>query len=317
MEQDGNGQARRWCFTWNNPDCLLDYWFQQLSISYLVYQEEIGESGTYHLQGYVEFARATRLQTLKNKLGQSIHFEIARGTAADNRDYCTKAESRIGGPYESGQSIGQGKRTDIHSFYAAIKDGKTDQDLFETHTASMFRYVKVVPMVRELQYPPRDFKSEVIVIWGPPGTGKSSYCQANSPEAYWKSPDSEWWDGYNGQTDVVLDDFSGWIKYSSFLRILDRYPLKVQAKGTHINYCPKRIFITCNKRSDQWYKPSLDFTAIKRRIDKFIVMPELGTVHHLDNWDDFESFLPPKSLPRIRGPEVIGPGGYGLHMDDA
>ena len=48
---------------------------------------------------------------------------------------------------------------------------------------------------------------EVWVLWGPSGTGKSRFVAACWPDAFWKAPESKWWDGYSGQETVVLDDF--------------------------------------------------------------------------------------------------------------
>ena len=45
------------------------------------------------------------------------------------------------------------------------------------------------------------------MLWGPSGTGKSRFVAARWPDAFWKAPESKWWDGYSGQETVVLDDF--------------------------------------------------------------------------------------------------------------
>lgn len=39
---------------------------------------------------------------------------------------------------------------------------------------------------------------------GDPGVGKSRYVKAFRP---YIKPSSKWWDGYNGQSDVLIDDF--------------------------------------------------------------------------------------------------------------
>ncbi len=99
---------RNWCFTENNPEGLLDpgNW---PDCTYCVYQEEIGENGTYHLQGYVEFSVRHRLGGVKAATGMSTaHFEWRRGSAKQASDYCQKAESRVGGPYIFGAITGQG-----------------------------------------------------------------------------------------------------------------------------------------------------------------------------------------------------------------
>ena len=48
-------------------------------VKYLVYQHEIGENGTHHLQGFVRFVKKKRLTQLK-KLEKTIHWEQRRGT---------------------------------------------------------------------------------------------------------------------------------------------------------------------------------------------------------------------------------------------
>lgn len=66
--------------------------------------------------------------------------------------------------------------------------------------------------------------------------------------SYWISndPDLKWFDGYQGQTYAIIDDFRRQgIKFSWVLRLLDRYPLLVQVKGGYTRWIPKFIIITC------------------------------------------------------------------------
>lgn len=85
-------RGRRWCFTLNNPSGLqeenLRSSFEALSGTWII-GREIGESGTPHLQGYVEFANATRFSTLKSVDG-GIHWELAKGSRRSNIVYCSK-----------------------------------------------------------------------------------------------------------------------------------------------------------------------------------------------------------------------------------
>ena len=61
---------------------------------------------------------------------------------------------------------------------------------------------------------------------GPSGTGKSRWVAATWPDAFWKSPESKWWDGYSGQETVVLDDFKDYaMPLVELQRLLDWYPL--------------------------------------------------------------------------------------------
>lgn len=105
-------QGKYWCFTLNNPESDLGQWPE--TVKYAVYQGEIGESGNYHFQGYVEFYSNQRLSALK-ELVPGAHWEKRRGTAEQAREYAMKEESRVEGPWEFGvfTSSRQGARTDL------------------------------------------------------------------------------------------------------------------------------------------------------------------------------------------------------------
>lgn len=64
-----------------------------------------------------------------------------------------------------------------------------------------------------------------------------------------------WWDGYIGQKTVVLDDFRPWwCPFSFLLRILDRYPIRVQVKGGFVNFVPEKIIITTPLNIEDTFK---------------------------------------------------------------
>nr|WAE42321.1 MAG: replication associated protein [Cressdnaviricota sp.] len=84
-------RSRRWCYTLNNYtveefDTLTHTFSKE---KYSILGKEIGESGTPHLQGYVEFKNARTLNSLK-KINSRIHWEKAKGTKLDNIAYCSK-----------------------------------------------------------------------------------------------------------------------------------------------------------------------------------------------------------------------------------
>ncbi len=97
------------CFTLNNPEDMI--MFDAEAMVYLVYQEEIGDSGTYHLQGYCEFSNRVRLTTAKALLGgATVHLERRRGSQAQAIAYCKDADKRLANtePYEDGTPRTQG-----------------------------------------------------------------------------------------------------------------------------------------------------------------------------------------------------------------
>ena len=91
-------------------------------------------------------------------------------------------------------------------------------------------------------------------FWGSTGTGKSLAASTSAPDAYWKSANGKWWDGYEGQDDVIIDEYrADFCKFDELLRLFDRYPLKVEVKGGYVEFVSKRIFISCPKHpADVW-----------------------------------------------------------------
>ena len=86
--------AKNYCFTVNNPTAPIDTTHPQ--IGYIIYQQEIGENGTVHFQGYVEWKSKQRITAIK-KFGypwSTCHLEIRRGTQAEAIAYCSKEDTR-------------------------------------------------------------------------------------------------------------------------------------------------------------------------------------------------------------------------------
>lgn len=82
--------SKRWCFTYNNP---IEEWKKEMAPGlegcHWVCGEEVGEQGTYHLQGYVEFPVKVRPVKYKG-FPEEIHWEKCKGDRKQNVNYCTK-----------------------------------------------------------------------------------------------------------------------------------------------------------------------------------------------------------------------------------
>lgn len=103
-------RSRTWCFTLNNPDGSLEF---PDSVRYCKWQLESGDNGTPHYQGYVEFSQPMRLAALKKWLPRA-HFEPRKGSRDQAREYCSKLDTRVEGPFEYGTwETAQGTRTDL------------------------------------------------------------------------------------------------------------------------------------------------------------------------------------------------------------
>lgn len=222
------------------------------------------------------------------------HVEIAKGTPEQNQTYCSKADTRISGPWERGIIPKQGKRTDIELFTHDILAGVGDVELAERHGACFYRYSKAIDRLRVQRYKrvqaedlarrlvAKSMSIPVTVLWGDTSTGKTLHVYSHEdPEDVYPlqfgdgSPSSLWFDDYCGERVLLLDDFYGNIKLDLLLRILRPYRNRLQIKGYYTYPCFTRIYITSNCHPDEWYKTIQDahpraYRALKARLTNVI-----------------------------------------------
>jgi len=277
-------RARSWCFTLNNPDeneVLLPQSWPCDNYNYLVYQLETGEAGTPHLQGYISFKNPVRFAEFRKYfIDARAHVAVAKGTASQNRVYCTKEEGRLDGPWEFGILPEQGKRSDLLQVKEKMDDGATLKEISQEHFSSFVRYHRSFREYKLLNTETRNWPMDVKVLFGPTGSGKSRHCLEQYPGAYWKSKNSgqqQFWDGYLGEETIIIDEFYGWLAWDYLLRLLDRYPFSLDTKHGTVQCSARTIVITSNKHPREWYpnsKYGWDIgNPLKRRI---ISITELG-----------------------------------------
>ena len=69
----------------------------------------------------------------------------------------------------------------------------------------------------------------------------------------WTPQRGQWFDGYEGQEDIIFEEYRGQLPYGMLLTLLDRYECPVQYKGGSIEFAPKRIVITSPMPPREWY----------------------------------------------------------------
>lgn len=141
------------------------------------------------------------------------------------------------GPFRFGawDQAGQGRRSDVVGIVNEIKKNPYVRhlDLAATFPSS----ARMVPFVRiaklESQVPRDSTWEEVKGVWlcGETGTGKSTYAKATWPSAYWKRSNNKWFDNYNGEVVVVVDEFSGSVSAEHIKMWINITPCKVEVKG--------------------------------------------------------------------------------------
>ncbi|AEW49399.1 REP [Meles meles circovirus-like virus] len=278
-------EALHWCFTLNNPTIdeqqIIDE-LEEFGIEYAVFQLEEGENNTPHFQGYVALTVKKRLTAVRTLFGGVAHWEICRGTPTQNRDYCTKADTRIGDFVEIGTlPAPKGARQDLVQLHSALKDGLTQAQYVDQFFSIFVRHPNLVSNYVAATISERDPANPVStwLLIGTPGTGKSRLARAIGKNlgdgAIFEHSLGKWFDGYVGQRTVLFDDFCGSsLPFSQFKRICDRYPVRVELKGLSCPMAATNFLITTNQDPKTWWKDEVTgqhgHAAITRRIGRVL-----------------------------------------------
>lgn len=256
------GRSRAWCFTINNPTTKPSFGGQE---RYLVYQLEKGlETGTEHYQGFVYFGTEKSPKQLKEWL-PTAHLEIAKSISG-SIEYCMKEDTRLDGPWESGVRPSQGKRSDLDIVAGRVLEGVSTAVLARSHATAFVRYHRGLQALRAATVTPRSEYTMGCAIIGATGVGKTTAVLERYPLAYWKPPLNKWWDNYDQQEVVVIDEFTGWLPIEMLLRLVDRSPLLVETKGGQVNFCAKKIIFLSNIPPEQWYPEHPLLPSLMRRL---------------------------------------------------
>jgi len=290
MSHESTSRYRRWSFTLREETTTAGNNRPALThrMRALVYQlESGGNSGYRHFQGYVEYHRERAFSAVKKDFGVAVHIEPAIGSRGDNYKYCTKEETRVDGPWEFGdwtdKEAGQGRRSDLHDAKERLDAGSTMADVARGCFTSFVRNTRGLTAYRALTSGKRKWVPHVFFLWGDTGVGKSRWAYDRDPGAYWKPPASLWWDFYDGERTVVLDDLRDTdVSLSTLLRWLDRYPLLLPVKGAHTQFLAREIIITTNVPLEKWYggKDGLPLPELERRMSHVIEVKKDGKVSY-------------------------------------
>nr|QXP07634.1 MAG: replication associated protein [Arizlama virus] len=189
------------------------------------------------------------LQNIGKLFGKPQHVEPMRGSFQQNESYCSKE-----GIYTKlGEEPKQGARGDLMETKQCILDGTiTVRDVLieDPHTIHMYGrtldLIQAVAMRRKF----RTQMTEGLWYWGKTGVGKShkAFENYNPDTHYVKDLDIKWWDGYEGQEIIILNEFRGQITFGYLLSLMDKWPMTVPIRNKEsLPFISKKIIITSSQ----------------------------------------------------------------------
>jgi hypothetical protein len=219
-------------------------------------QLEQGEQGFLHWQLVVAYTKKTTLSAVRAMFGP-YHAEATRSAAAE--EYVHKEETAvIGTRFELGSKAT--KRNSEKDWDKIWDDSRTGNMLAIPADIRIRCYSTLKRIKKDYEVAP--FREDVVchAFWGVTHSGKSHrmFTEAYDGQIpYVKQSTTKWWDGYTGQTHVIIDEFRGQIAVEHLLKWLDKYPCFVEEKGGQVALCATHFWITSNINPILWY-PSID-----------------------------------------------------------
>ncbi len=262
--------AKHWCFTLNNPkDSEIDAWVQaQDTFVYYVTGREVSTLGTPHIQGFVTFKTKKRLTAVK-KILKRAHWEkkSAHSTFEEAIAYCKKDNDFTEFGIAPISKAVRTKRKWDDAFEAA-KDGR----IMDIPSCMRIRYYHAFKRIQQdyPKKPPNNIAPCGLWYYGPTGFGKTRTAYEQYPNLYDK-PLNKWWDGYQGEDEVLLDDVAPihgkWLGHL-LKRWSDWKSFPAEQKGTTIMIRPMLIIVTSQYTLDEVFWKEDDrctIDALKRR----------------------------------------------------
>lgn len=266
-------KSRNFVFTLNNytdEDC--DY-LLSIDCRYIVFGKEIAPTtGTPHLQGCIIFHSA-RAPAAVRKILRRCHVDPMKGTieqsveyAKKDNDYYEKGD-KPASQAEKGTKGKDAEKTRWDEARTAAIEGRLDDVPSDIYIRYYSTLCKIASDHMEL--PKERDVLENYWIYGATGVGKSRGVRQHfGTENIYPKPLNKWWDGYQGQKVVLIEEVSpehaNWL--GEKLKIwADHYPFIGETKGKSMPIRPPIVVITSNYSMEEVFTKQQDLEPLKRR----------------------------------------------------
>lgn len=276
-------QSRYWCFTsFQDKDGFL--WYDPEGMCYAVQQEEkCPTSGRVHWQGFVVFERKKAMGACKVLL-PSAHWEPMRGSVDEAASYCADPRKRA----PDGLLLEDGVRPLYGDAARSASTKERYKRAYDLAILGEFAAIEPAMMIRHLSNitklntmfgcRPANINSDKTPgVWlvGGAGSGKTTLCQKFLH--YSKDPRHRWFDGYQKEACVVVDDFAPFhVAQTDILKQLGhQFAFQGETKGGSVWLRPLACIVTSQYMIHTvWEKDQESNDAIRRRYKSFTIPAE-------------------------------------------
>lgn len=262
-------KSRKWCITdfdLTHVDLMRNL-VKGYKASYCCFQIEVcPKTNRDHIQGYVRFnEQKTGLSMRKLLVGAHIESQWAKVDKCAY-DYCKKERTAKDGHKAEEYGVrpsGQGARTELIAINKKIRQVGINAMLRESdaYDNEYVRYKsgwqdlerRVRPVVK------RKWMTKATYVFGQSWIGKSYWCKKQAEAAGGgifdkKSTMKQWWDGYEGEDNVIMDDHApDALTIHEWLSLIDESPCTLQLKGGSTQFISKEIYVSQNININEYW----------------------------------------------------------------
>lgn len=225
--------------------------------------EKAPETGRLHWQGCIHMVNPCRMTKMRRLLGlgkgeESGFLQEQQGTNEQVLEYVHKLRTSEGQRFEYGKPSQQGLRSDLEAIRKRLRDGEKLLSIADDYFGSYIRYGRYFKEYQSLVLQERSKKwrnIKVKFLSGPTRCGKTRYAYDNyDVDDIFKiscSDGLKWFDGYQGQKVLILDEFKNQVQLTRMLDLLDNWQCRLEYKGGITYALWDTVIITTNLRRCQ------------------------------------------------------------------